>query len=861
MGHFYLITPGHFYLVITTATSLGDEQYGYEYGDDGLTRILLPTGEDFSFTYDEFNRLESLRYPDDAIETLTYNAEGEVSSLTRPSGMLIEFEYDDMGRQVLRSAPTDSVRYLWSESGALEGIEDSTGTTQQTYDNTGRLESIQYPNGASVHYERDLLGKVTAVRLRPTPESDELITYYDYDAVGNLVRVTVPSVGEIVMVYDSVNRLIERNLPNGVTTELGYDLRGLPERIVHRDISGAVLASVVYERAPGGEPRRIAFEDGSAVLLEYDGALRVVRELHLDESSSIQADVSYAYDSVGNRTLRSSAAGDSVYTYDAGNRLVGVAGPEGTTVYKYDEDGRVVEIERAGKNSQLSYDSEDRLVTFTESQSGLALGFRYDGVGRRVAVQQNSDSRRALVAPLRGEGLPTPQLLTDDEGNVISLYIYGRDEVPLLRIGPTGQTYYLTDAIGSVIGLTDSSSTVAGRIRYDSFGNIISSSGPSGAIPAEAGGDFRFQGGWMDSESDLYYFRARYYDPQTGRFLSRDPGTADLMEPESLNEYLFALSNPHVYSDPTGTTSLLELIGSVSLSKVLRTMKVVGQQVVRTHVRDEIGSLLAEQVINALLTALNSAVPGIEGVIGLNPALRDFARAGTEFERVVRSATCGALSTVGFADRAWWEVRMALNGNPFSDGFNCSEATGAGRPRAGRPRRRAGVHPGGRTSRPDFVFKEGGPWSTDKSPPAYLVGDIKLAAATLVNAYRPGGRKRHQFNTIVNYAETARGHTYAPFALFITFFNGRVGLRRLSRSDAIALRGLQRDALRQGVVVSVSGLVGNSKAEGNSCLQDLFAIWGRTTFSHVDATTFPDSRSLSDFRRKSFVCNNGDFLV
>jgi RHS repeat-associated protein len=93
---------------------------------------------------------------------------------------------------------------------------------------------------------------------------------------------------------------------------------------------------------------------------------------------------------------------------------------------------------------------------------------------------------------------------------------------------------------------------------YDAFGNVRSAGGE--ALPEVSfGGDSRFQGMWKDAGTGLYYVRARYYDAQTGRFLSRDPVEGQLEQPESFMPYVFANGNPYVFRDPRGEFTLSEL--------------------------------------------------------------------------------------------------------------------------------------------------------------------------------------------------------------------------------------------------------------------------------------------------------------
>ncbi|MGF1467078.1 MAG: RHS repeat-associated core domain-containing protein, partial [Sandaracinaceae bacterium] len=95
--------------------------------------------------------------------------------------------------------------------------------------------------------------------------------------------------------------------------------------------------------------------------------------------------------------------------------------------------------------------------------------------------------------------------------------------------------------------------TGASTIHYDGFGNVRSSSGPLAALPAHGGP--RFQGMWLDPEG-LYYVRARTYDAETGRFITRDPIEGRVHRPESLSPYALSNANPYVYQDPTGLFSL-----------------------------------------------------------------------------------------------------------------------------------------------------------------------------------------------------------------------------------------------------------------------------------------------------------------
>ncbi|MBU3978757.1 RHS repeat-associated core domain-containing protein [Patescibacteria group bacterium] len=106
--------------------------------------------------------------------------------------------------------------------------------------------------------------------------------------------------------------------------------------------------------------------------------------------------------------------------------------------------------------------------------------------------------------------------------------------------------YYLEDGLGNVRFITSRSGTNVRSYTYDPFGNIT---GTQGTL---TGNRYQFQTQQNDSESGMYYLRARYYDPTTGRFISRDPVKGTLVNPQTQNPYAYAGNNPVNISDPSG---------------------------------------------------------------------------------------------------------------------------------------------------------------------------------------------------------------------------------------------------------------------------------------------------------------------
>ena len=136
-----------------------------------------------------------------------------------------------------------------------------------------------------------------------------------------------------------------------------------------------------------------------------------------------------------------------------------------------------------------------------------------------------------------------PQVLDDGDFR----YLYGLGRIAEVD-GSDNAHYYLADGLGSTMALTDDSGTVENTYVYDPFGAVTASSGSQD-------NGFTFTGEQTDGSTSLEYLRARYYDPATGRFLSKDPLGGALGSPLSQNKYSYAVGNPCGALDPTGLAS------------------------------------------------------------------------------------------------------------------------------------------------------------------------------------------------------------------------------------------------------------------------------------------------------------------
>ena len=187
-------------------------------------------------------------------------------------------------------------------------------------------------------------------------------------------------------------------------------------------------------------------------------------------------------------------------------------------------------------DDRFSWDFENRVTSVTLPGGGGTVTFRYDPFGRRI---QKSSASGIVNYLYDGANTVTE---VDVAGNTLAAYAQGAgidEPLAMWRAGAT--SYYEADGLGSVTSLS-AGSTLSATYTYDAFGNPTASTGT-------LTNPFRYTGREWDSETNLYYYRARYYDPASGRFVSEDPirwfsGTADF--------YGYVQNDPADLVDPLG---------------------------------------------------------------------------------------------------------------------------------------------------------------------------------------------------------------------------------------------------------------------------------------------------------------------
>ncbi len=576
----------------------------YEYDNLGnLTAQRNALGRVTRHEYDGRSRRVATELPLGQTSTTTYDAAGNVAAVTDFNGNTTTYTYDARDRIVSRTfADNSAVAMTYTANGLVRSVADARGTTSYSYDERNRLVSQVNPDSTSLTYSYDDAGNRIAVT---TPSGT---TAYTYDARNRLSSVSDDDGDQTNYFYDALN-LVQTQFANGTVESRTYDTLNRLTR-VENTAPGGIINSFAYTLDKNGNRLTVEEAEGRRVDYTYDGLSRLTSESIVDPVNGNRL-VVYTYDIVGNRLERDdSVDGTTSYEYDDNDRLTAVVSGGATTEYTYDDNGNTL-IRRVDGTvtARYAWDFENRLVAVdTDGDGNNDVHYEYDASGVRVSQTAGGEQTRFLVDANRRFA----QVLEEyTPGGIIKAsYVYGHDLISRKLPGTGGKSFYHVDGLGSTRSLTDPAGLVTGRYIYDAFGQSLAQTG-------NTGNSLLFAGEIRDSLIGLDYLRARYLNPTTGRFFSRDPFPSDLTRPLTANRYTYVESNPVNFTDPSGLLTLKETTTTLAVFSTLQALAGGGillSDVV--HNREPVTSklllasvTLPEFVGNVILIATDDVLP------------------------------------------------------------------------------------------------------------------------------------------------------------------------------------------------------------------------------------------------------------
>jgi len=501
--------------------------------ENNLLSITDANQHTTNFAYDAFGRVKQTTFPSNYSESYAYDANNNLTSKTDRNGKTIQYVYDALNRLTQRTYPdSTSAEYTYDLVGKILQVNDPTGTYAFAYDNMGRLigTTTTYsflpntPFTTSCNYDAD------SNRTGFTAP-DGSTNAYTYDTLNRLSTLANSWAGSFGFSYDALSRRTQMTRPNGIATNYSYDKLSHLLSVLHQAGTSTIDGDAYTLDAAGNRTAKQDYLAGVTSNYTYDKIYELTQVTQGTNTTE-----SYSYDPVGNRTA--SLAIPS-YTVNSSNELTS----DSNASYTYDNNGNTLTKVVGSNTTSYAWDFENRLTSVTLPGTGGTVQFKYDPFGRRIQKVYTTGSNPPTTTTtnyLYDGDNEVEQV--DQNGNVLSRFAQGQNIDEPLALSASGATsFYEQDGLGSVTSLTNGTGAVAQSYTLDSFGKVVNSSG-------NVANPLRYTGRDFDSESGLYYYRARYYDPSTGRFLSEDP----IGFTGEINFYRYAEDDPVLFNDPSG---------------------------------------------------------------------------------------------------------------------------------------------------------------------------------------------------------------------------------------------------------------------------------------------------------------------
>ena len=539
----------------TVYTYYADDQVKemYDYKGSGSSQTL------YHYVYNTYDGLKRLK------------TTAEVSGSSVPtdlSAYTITYTYDLKDR-------ITAVNYGSASGSEVDGI---------VYNYAGsRLADISVKAGGSTHlakaYTYNTDGSVETVKdyynFKSGDTTSHALLTYGYDVFGRVSAMDYTKDGTTFekhgYSYDKNSSITKERNVNALAgtdevREYSYDYRN---QLADSTVKNVITETVTVE----GE----ADEDGNPTYTTQT----VTRE-------ETKLQTAYAYDAAGNRTKKTENGKATTYTYNGLNQLTGESGTRTSLAYTYDADGNQTKVSGTAGGSSVNktyaYTPENMLETYTEgskTQNNL-----YSGDGQRVQKKEGSETTNYFYQA--GSVLYTG----DGDGQLKTFNLLnGADAFGTERKDGSSHGYYLytEDAKGSTVNVLDNAGSRVVSYQYDDFGDVTESkaSGYSGFE-----NELQYTGAVHDELTGLLYLNARYYEPRTGRFITRDTYRGERENADTWHLYAYCANNPINYVDPSGHYAQAIYIGY----KTYRVAK--GAAVIGAFVTGPAGTLL---VITALV--------------------------------------------------------------------------------------------------------------------------------------------------------------------------------------------------------------------------------------------------------------------
>ncbi|KAI5210810.1 hypothetical protein AUEXF2481DRAFT_32101 [Aureobasidium subglaciale EXF-2481] len=499
--------------------------------------------------YDSCNQLASHTNGLGQTERYTYDANGNMSSLTRYDGTIVSYNHDSLGRVVHVRYGAEDIEQRYLANGRLSEVSTGAGTVRHIYNLDGSASAVTYADGSSQTYSLSQCGQVAQSKDAIGTKQDVI-----YDTYGHVLTRTL-GIDIVSYEYGSANhtqgQLVSLDISGGqqhLRRVLSYNGFGRVNRVtVTSNQSEDVLLDSIYLYNSQGKLYKV--EQSSQTWPEkpelnyqrtflYDGLSQLRQDSIVYSNTNVTTLTEFVYDGNSNliTTILNGAVenmsynaidqrNDPGFTYDANGRLT--ADDKGRK-YTYGEQDQLLSVDVGEANTNFSYHPNG------------ALSLHHSGVDQ-TNIWYDTGAANATRSAARVENAKS--YLLDPGHRLISVKKTNQD------------TAYYVDSQGSIVvetGVGGSNSTI-----YGVYGQEQSSA------TTEAY-NFGYRQEFTDKASGLVYLRSRYYQPDYAAFI-----TMDSVHKE--NRYAFCLGDPINLYDGTGHIEWIPLIVDIAVTVVVAT--------------------------------------------------------------------------------------------------------------------------------------------------------------------------------------------------------------------------------------------------------------------------------------------------
>ena len=572
--------------------------YTYDPVGNRLTKTDA-NGHAMIFVYDAVNRLIRETNAIGSVWEYTYDPEGNLIDSLDANVTTILYDFDAVHQMTAMhfADASEDVAYVYDENGNLIRMVDPEGVTLLTYDPLDREISKRDVYGYTTLTQYDAVGNRTGLTY---PDGNQV--EYLYNGNDWLVTMIDPNEGNTSYSYEDDGQVRTIDKPNDTWTSHVYDDAGRLIRLFNGTLHPSASVVTAYEYtldAVGNRLEVVEQYTQGQVRTNVKSYIYNARYELLEAEEVYQGPPSYTvhssytYDPVGNRlsltTDRNTGSGrrsplqTTVYGYDAADRMLLANG----ITFTYDANGnRLTKTTPGappaqGRLETYLYDDQNRLITYTRKrlQSGQIeqrVYSVYDGLGRRVNKGLQNASGAIKWTRYALDGLSYDQLAEypqTGQPRVTELYrgldnmLVSMDETQGNQTGT--QYWFAQDGLESVSAITKQNGQSSYEFFYDPYGQLIDENGhwEDSSSWTNPHNHYLLSGKEWDEESRMYYFGARFYDPEVGVWLTPDPYRGEARvpitlhpyfrlghqppnqidnanEPMSLHHYLYAQNNP-----------------------------------------------------------------------------------------------------------------------------------------------------------------------------------------------------------------------------------------------------------------------------------------------------------------------------